>query len=376
MQKSRQHSPTRGPLHIKRRSFQAGSSDEETILPNQLFRSSKEPISRQKGMATMKAIRVHNFGDSKELKYEINVPRPKPDDNQVLVQVKAVGVNPIDPYVRTGGFGPQPFPYIPGMDFAGIVKAVGSKVTAVKPGDRVYGSTTDGMNNAYAEYIAVKESFVHPLPESLNYSQGAAIPVPYFTAYRALFHLAKAQPGETLLVHGASGGVGLAAVQLAHGMGLRVIGTAGTTAGAELVKNAGAEQVFNHREEGYLNKIKEALGEGGANIVLENVANKNLRKDLEVVGAGGRIALIGGLGEVAIDPLDLLMREIVIIGVIFFRMSGEQLLETRNAIQTGIEAGWICPKIWQELPLEKASEAHDLLASGSGARGKIILKLD
>lgn len=327
-------------------------------------------------MATMKAIRVHEFGDSKQLKFESSVPIPQLDDNQVIVEVKAVGVNPIDPYVRNGGFGPQPFPYIPGMDFAGNVKAVGKNVTAVKQGDRVYGSTTKEMNNAYAEYVAVKENFVHPLPDMLSFSQGAAIPVPYFTAYRALFHLVKAQPGETLFVHGASGGVGVASVQLARWMGLRVIGTAGTPAGEKLVKNAGAHDVFNHREEGYINKVKEVIGKDGADIVIENVANKNLKKDLDIVGASGRIAVSGGIGEITINPLDLLEKEIAIIGVLFFQMSSQQLFQTRSAVQAGIEAGWIRPQIWKELPLEEASTAHDLLASGSGAQGKIILKVN
>ena len=324
----------------------------------------------------MKAIRVHQFGDSKQLKLENNVPIPQVGDNQVLVSVKAMGVNPLDVYVRTGGLGPQPFPYIPGMDFAGIVKKVGSKVSSVKEGDRVYGSTTEGMNNAYAEYVAVKENFVHPLPEVLTFSQGAAIPLPYFTAYRALFHLAKAKPGETVLVHGASGGVGLAAVQFAKSRGLRVIGTAGTHAGETLVKNAGACHVFNHREDGYINKVKEAIGKGGADIVIENVANINLNKDIDLVGEDGRIALIGGLGDIVINPLNLFLREIIIFGVSFLRMTEQQIFQTRNAIQAGIEAGWISPQIWKELPLKKASEAHDLLSSGSGAQGKLILKLD
>lgn len=324
----------------------------------------------------MKAIRVHNFGGSEQLKCENDVPRPRPENNQVLVKVKAVGVNPLDSYVRTGGFGPQPFPYIPGMDFAGVVEQVGAKVSAVKRGDRVYGSTTDVMNNAYAEYVAVKENFVHPLPDELTYSQGAAIPVPYFTAYRALVHLAGAQPGETVLVHGASGGVGVAAVQLARWLGLQVVGTAGTPAGLELVKNVGAQHVFNHREDGYIDKVKKVIGVGGADIVLENVANKNLKKDIDMVGAGGRIVLVGGIGDITINPLELLLREVAIFGVIFFRMSEQQLFQSRCAIQAGIKAGWIRPHIWQELPLEKASEAQDLLAGGSGARGKIILKLD
>ena len=245
----------------------------------------------------MKAIRVHKFGDAKEMKYETSVAVPQPQEDQVLVRVKAIGVNPLEAIVRSGGFGPQPFPYIPGMDFSGTVERVGSKVKEVRKGDRVYGSTTDTVNNAYAEFVAVKEIFVHPLPEVLSYSQGAAIPVPYFTAYRALFHLCCAKSGEKLFVHGASGGVGVAAVQLARGAGLRVIGTAGTCAGAEMVKKIGAEQVFNHHEEGYIDKVKAALGEGGADIVLENVANKNLKTSIDVVGAGGRIAAVGGVGK-------------------------------------------------------------------------------
>lgn len=327
-------------------------------------------------MTTMKAVRVHKFGDSKQLKYETNVARPQPADDQVLVKVRAVGVNPIDAYVRTGGFGPQSFPYIPGMDFAGIVEQVGNQVTDVKKGERVYGSTTDGMNNAYAEYIAVKANFVHPLPDVLSYSQGAAIPVPYFTAYRALFHLASAKPGETVLVHGASGGVGVAAVQLARGSGLRVIGTAGTPAGADLVKKAGAHHVFDHRKEGYMDEVKAAIGEGGADIVIENVCNKNLKKDLDVVGEGGRIVVVGGLGEIPINPLDLILKEVAVVGVFFFKMSSQQLFQTRSAIQAGVEAGWLRPQIWKELSLERASEAQDILASGSGAQGKIILKVD
>ena len=324
-------------------------------------------------ITTMKAIRVHQFGDSKQLQFECNVPKPQTKDNEVLIKVRSVGVNPIDSFVRAGSFSPQPFPYIPGMDFAGTVEQVGSKVTAVKEGDRVYGSTTDGMNNAYAEYVAVKENFVHPLPDELSYSQGAAIPVPYFTAYRALIHLANAQPGETVFVHGASGGVGIAAVQIAHGMGMRVIGTAGTPQGEELVRKSGADHVVNHREEGYIETVRKAVGDKGADIVIENAANKNLKNDIDLVCAGGRIGVVGGLGDISINPLNLLLKEVAVFGVYFFKISSQQLLQTRNAIRAGVEAGWLRPQIWKELPLEKASEAHDLLCSGSGAQGKIVL---
>ena len=322
----------------------------------------------------MKAIRVHKFGDSKEMKYEVDVPRPQPAEDHILIKVKAIGVNPVDAYVRSGGFGPQPFPYIPGMDFAGTVEQIGGKaLTDVKKGDRVYGSTIYSTNDAYAEYVAVKDSFVLPLSDALSYSQGAAIPVPYFTAYRALFHTAHAVPGETVFIHGASGGVGVAAAQLARGAGLRVIGTAGTSSGAELVKKAGAEQVFNHREEGYIDKVKAALGEGGADIVIENVANKNLKTAVDLAGNGGRVAVIGGLGEVPVNTLPLLLKEVTIFGVLFFKMTSKQLHEAQCAIQAGIDAGWLRPHIWCEMPLEKAAEAQNLLSNGNGAKGKVVL---
>ena len=312
------------------------------------------------------------------LEYHTNVPRPKPGPDDVLVRIKAVGVNPVDVLIRTGSFGPQQFPYIPGADFAGIIEEVGSKVTDVKVGQRVYGSdltAPDGMK-AYAQFIAIKHNLVHPLHDNLTFSQGASIPIPYFTQYRALYHVAQAKPGETVFIHGASGGVGIAAVQIASGLGLTVIGTASTPEGQELAKKAGAHFIFNHYEEGYLEKVKETAGERGIDVILESIADKNLKKDIGLVRNKGRIIVVGGVTDIAINPLDVFVHEIVMKGVMIYQITDEEIFETRQALYAGAKAGWLNPYIWKEFPLKKAADAHILLKSGSGARGKIILTVD
>ena len=174
----------------------------------------------------MKAIRVSEYGGPSVLNVE-EVPTPVVGPNQVLVRNHAVGVNPVDTYLRsnTDNRGPK-LPYTPGSDAAGVVEAVGPGVTTVKAGDRVYiGATSTG---AYAELSVCEPTEVHPLPANVSFAQGAAVNAPYATAYHALFHRAHGEAGETVLVHGASGGVGIGAVQLARTRGLTVIGTAGT----------------------------------------------------------------------------------------------------------------------------------------------------
>ena len=329
-------------------------------------------------MATMNAVQVRKFGGPEVLEYSTNVPRPKPGPDDVLVRIKAVGVNPVDVLICTGSFGPQKFPYIPGADFAGIVEELGSNVTDLKVGQRVYGSdltAPDGMK-AYAQFIAVKHNLVHPLHDNLTFSQGASLPIPYFTAYRALYHIAQAKPGETVFVHGASGGVGIAVVQIASGLGLTVIGTASTPEGQELAKKAGAHFIFNHYEEDYLEKVKEAAGGRGIDLIVESIADKNLKKDISLIRDKGRIVVVGGVTDIAINPLDVFVHEVVIKGVMIYNITNDELFETREALYAGAKAGWLNPYIWKEFPLEKAADAQVLLKSGSGARGKIILTVN
>src|SRR5258705_11273027 len=179
----------------------------------------------------MKAILVHEFGGPEVLKLE-EVPTPRPAAGQVLVRIHAAGVNPYDTYMRSGLYPIKPpLPYTPGSDAAGIVEAVGEGVTKVKKGDRVYTAKT--LTGAYAEYALTIEIQVHPLPAKITYAQGAGIWVPYGTAYHALHQCTKARAGESLLIHGASGGVGIAAAQMASAMGMTGLGTAGDEKRAE-----------------------------------------------------------------------------------------------------------------------------------------------
>src|SRR5688572_5131898 len=255
----------------------------------------------------MKAVVVREFGSPDVLKIE-DVPDPTPGPTQVLVRVKAVGVNPVETYIRTAAYVKKPnLPYTPGTDSAGVVEAVGANVTKVKAGDRVY--THGTVTGSYAELTICEESQVHPLAKRLSFEQGAAVGVAYATAWRALFLKAQAKPGETVFVHGASGGVGVAAVQIARASGLRVIGTAGTDKGMKLVRDEGAHEVLNHKEPDYLEKVMPLTGGRGADIVLEMLTNVNLDKDFDILALRGRVMAVGNRGRIDIDPGKLMTKD-------------------------------------------------------------------
>ena len=324
---------------------------------------------------TMKAIRVHQFGGPEVLKYETNVPLPTIGKQDVLVRVKSVGINPVETYIRSGQYSRLPeTPFILGGDSAGIVEEVGAEVTTFKKGNRVW--TSRSNSGTYAEFTSSPCQFVHPLPDGLNFSQGAALAIPYLTAYRALITKANARPGELVLVHGASGGVGIGAVQFAKAYGMTVIGTAGTQEGIELVQQAGAHHVFNHRDDKYLDKIKELSGNKGINVVIENAAHVNLGKDLQLLAIGGRVIVIGSRGPIEVNPRDTMIKESSISGVMLFNAQESELRESHSAIQAGILNGWLQPIVGKSFPLEKASESHHDIIYGKGALGKTVLTVD
>lgn len=320
----------------------------------------------------MKAIRVHKHGGPEVLQCDTNVPIPKPDSGTVLLRVKATGVNPVDTYIRSGAYARKPsLPYIPGSDCAGVVEEVASDVTGVKKGDRVFAGKS--LSGCYAEYAVAPAGIVHPLPNELSFEQGAGIYVPYYTAYRALVIKGGAKPGETVLVHGASGGVGVACVQIARSYGMRVFGTASSQRGLEVVRTAGAHAVFDHSEEGYLEAIKkESESSGGVDVIVENAAHFNLGKDLTVLAKGGRVAVVGSRGPVEVNPRDTMSREAAIVGVMLFAATEKETQETTAAILGGMEAGWLRPIVGKEFPLEDAAKAHEEIISGK-ALGKMVL---
>jgi NADPH2:quinone reductase len=317
----------------------------------------------------MKAIRVHVFGGPEVMQLE-ETPDLHPGSRQVLVRVKAAGVNPTDTYTRSGTSRKPALPYTPGIDAGGIVESVGEGVTGVGVGARVYVSST--ISGAYAEHALCEEHHVHPLPDKVSFAQGAAVNVPYATAYRALFQVAKAIPGETVLIHGATGGVGVAAIQLARAAGLKVIGTGGTERGRNLAIEQGAHHVLDHSAQGYLDQI-QALTQGhGVDVILEMLANVNLDKDLKVLAMGGRVVVIGSRGRIEIDPRDTMTRDASILGMLLFNVTNAEASSIHAALVAGLENGTLRPVIGKEMPLAEAPRAHREIME-PGAYGKIVL---
>lgn len=318
----------------------------------------------------MKAVRVHELGPPSVMRVE-EVPDPQVGVNQVLVRVRAIGVNPVDTYVRAGTHEHKPaLPYTPGSDAAGEVDAVGQGVQRCTPGDRVYvGGRSLGT---YAEAVVCDERHVHTLSAHLTFSQGAALHIPYVTAYRALFQVARAQPGETVLVHGATGGVGLAAVQIARMYGLRIVATGGTPKGRELVRAQGAHEVLDHRAPNYLNAVAACTGGRGPDVILEMLANVNLARDLEILAPRGRIVVVGARGPAEINPRVAMARDGAILGMSVWNASPDELSRVHAALDAGIDGGALRPVVGRELPLADAPKAHELVMA-PGAYGKIVL---
>jgi NADPH:quinone reductase len=326
---------------------------------------------RSQEEARMKAIRVHEFGGPEVLKLE-GVADLQPGPGQVVVQVRAVGVNPVESYVRTGTYAIKPnLPYTPGADAAGVVAAVGDGVNSVKAGERVY--TSGSLTGTYAEQTLCTEAQVHPLPANVSFEQGAAMGVAYGTAYRGVYQRGGARPGETVLIHGASGGVGTAAVQLARAAGLVVVGTAGSEAGLKLVKDQGAHHAVNHGEAGYLDELMKLTGGRGYELILEMLANKNLANDLGLLAKKGRVVVIGNRGTIEINPRDTMSREADIRGLTLFATTEQESREMRAALGAGLENGTLRPVIGQKIPLAEAARAHEEIMSHSGALGKMVL---
>jgi NADPH2:quinone reductase len=317
----------------------------------------------------MKAIRVHEFGPPAVMKLE-DVPEPQAGPNQVVVAVKAAGINPVDTYIRAGTYAKKPgLPYTPGFDAAGIVDSVGAGVQRFKPGDRVY--INHNVSGAYAQKTLCGESSVFALPERLTFAQGAGVWVPYATALYALHDVAKALPGETVLVHGASGGVGNAGVQIARALGMRVIGSAGTPQGLSLVTKLGAVALDHHHPE-FVNQVAAATDGRGPEVILEMLANVNLAKDLAMVARRGRIVVIGNRGTIEINPRDAMAKAASIHGMMLLNITPEETSRLSAALAAGLENGTLTPIAGREFPLAEAWRAHEAVLA-PGALGKIVL---
>lgn len=315
----------------------------------------------------MKKIEVHEFGSPEVMKM-VQGDELKPAADEVLVKVAAIGVNPVETYIRAGTYPRLPnLPYTPGGNVAGLVHQVGSGVTRFKVGDRVYSGAS--RSGAYAEYSLCAENQLYPLPDNVGFEEGAALGVPAATAWRALFMRGGLQAGEKVLVHGGSGSVGQAAIQFCVALGFEVHGTAGTDRGCERIRELGAT-AYNHRDKNYLAELSNP---GQFNLILEMLANVNLEADLELLAAGGRVVVVGSRGRIEIDPRATMGKETDIRGFALFSATEKELTETHGGIYKLLEAGSFVPAVAKVMSLADAAEAHQLVMK-DGNCGKIILK--
>ncbi len=318
----------------------------------------------------MRAIVVRAYGGPEVLSWE-ECREPSPGVGELLICVKAAGVNPIDVSVRSGAAHAAPLPFIPGCDGAGLVEEVGASVRRFRPGDRVYFSLWS-KTGSYAERVVCRYEEAEPLPETLDFVSGAAVGVPCSTAYRALFLRARAAAGDVVLIHGASGSVGLAAVQLARAAGLTVIGTAGGDEGRKRILEEGAHHALDHRSPEHFRRILDITQGRGVDLVLEMLANANLGKDCDVTAVGGKVVVIGSRGLVEIDPRGLISRDLAVLGMSLLSASPRERQIIAAGVAAHLRKGLLRPVIRCLLPMSSAAQAQRLVME-PGASGKIVL---
>ena len=320
--------------------------------------------------SSMKSIIVHEYGAPEVMKLE-DVPTPVPGDGQVLVKIVAAGVNPVDTYLRSGTYAnaPKP-PYTPGKDGAGVVERVGDGVTNFKPGDRVY--TAGSISGTYAEYSLCDEGHLGPLPGNISFAEGAGIWTPYATSYRALFQKADAKSRETVLIHGASGGVGVAAIQWAKHAGLKVIGSASSGEGKKLAADQGADHVVDHTDDEHLQEVLAITDGKGVEVIIEMLANVNLQKDFDALAMFGRVSIVGNRGSLEFNPRSVMAKEATIKGMSLFNSPDDAVREIHAAVFEGLSEGYLKPVISESIPLAEAPRAHHQVIE-SKAFGKIVL---
>ncbi|PYT01676.1 MAG: NADPH:quinone reductase [Acidobacteria bacterium] len=318
----------------------------------------------------MKSIVVHEYGSPEVMKIE-DVLTPEPAAGQILVKVVAAGVNPVDTYLRSGNYPNAPkTPYTPGKDAAGVVEKIGDGVTKFKTGDRVY--TAGSISGTYAEYSLCEESHLGRLPENVSFEQGAGIWTPYATSYRALFQKAGAKSGEAVLIHGASGGVGVAAIQWAKNAGLKVIGSVSSDDGKKLVADEGADHVIDHTDEKHLAEVRDLTDGRGVDIIIEMLANENLAKDFDALAMFGRISIVGNRGSLDFNPRLVMGKDASIFGMALFNAPPEAMEEIHAAVFDGLSKGFLKPVVGKSFPLAGAAQAHHEVIE-SKAFGKIVL---
>lgn len=309
---------------------------------------------------TMKAVRIHAWGDESVLTYE-DAPRPTPGSGEVLVRIKAAGVNPVDWKIRDGMLnGRVELPFIPGFDAAGVVESVGTGESAYKPGDEVFVYLNLMKGGGYAQYALVPVADLAKKPANIDFKTAAGVPLAALTAWQALFDTAELKSGQTVLIHGAAGGVGHFAVQLAKSRGARVIATA-SEANLAFVKGLGADRVVDYKKEKFEDAVKEL---GGVDVILDVVGGETQERSIAVINEGGMLVSIVGPPDAA----KLAARKARGAGILV-KPNGKELAE----IAALIEAGKVKPDISATFDLQDAGRAHIEQKTRAGGRGKIVL---
>ncbi|MGW6301170.1 NADPH:quinone reductase [Peribacillus butanolivorans] len=326
----------------------------------------------------MKAIQVTQFGGPEKLVYT-DVEEVVAGKGKVCVRLYAAGVNPSDAYTLTGTYAfyiPQ-LPYTPGLDGAGIVEAVGEEVTNVRVGDRVFIASLMRSNSTgtFAQKIVCDEALVHLLPDHVSFEQGAALGVPAMTAYRALFQRACLKPGQTVLIHGASGGVGLQAVQMAKSHGAKVIGTASKPEGKKMVQQAGADVVIDHVTEATIEDVLALTNGDGPDVIIEFLANINLETDLKLIASFGKIVIIGNRGSVEINPRLAMQKECDIFATALWNAPQDEYDQSIHGVRGMLISGALRPIIGTTLPLQQVAQGFEQLVKGIG-NGKLVLIIE
>ncbi|WP_124067108.1 NADPH:quinone reductase [Clostridium sp. E02] len=325
----------------------------------------------------MKAIQISEFGGPEVLRL-VEIDEPIPSENEVRVRLYAAGVNPNETYVRTGtySFYVPELPCTLGFDGAGVVDALGENVNHLRIGDRVFVAALLARHNTgtYAEKVVCDANSVYKLHESVSFQEGASLGIPALAAYRGLFHRAKIKPGETVLIHGASGGVGIFAVQMASSIGANVIGTANTDVGKGLVLAAGAKYAINHLTENTVCEILALTNNKGPDVIFESLANINLVTDLRVIAKYGRIVIVGNRGSLKFEPRLAMIKEADILGMALVNAPDHEYKESLYAIEGFLKSGILRPQIGTVFKLKDARDAHEQIIS-KNAMGKIILSI-
>lgn len=326
----------------------------------------------------MRALVCKEHGMADKLELVTDWPEPEPGAGEVLVDIKAAGLNFPDVLIIQGKYQMQPdMPFIPGGECAGVVKAVGEGVTRYNVGDKVIGMMGHGC---FSDAVVMHEMAISPMPEGLSFEQAAGVAITYFTTYHALKQRADLQPGETLLVLGAAGGVGSAAVELGKQMGAKVIAAASSEEKLEMCRGLGADETINYNEQDLKGAIKELTGGKGVDVVYDPVGGDYAEPAIRGMAWNGRYLVIGfASGPIPEVPLNLtLLKGCSIVGVFWGRFTAEEPkvhMQNIKELWELFASGKLKPAINDVFPLENYEEAYDVM-TGRRARGKVILTME